>query len=51
MPTYEYRPGGFVESVMSDMKFEEHLRRLAESRRLRMEGRRDGSKPQPRPEF
>lgn len=34
---YRYRPGGFVSSVASDQKFEEHLRRLAETRRMMME--------------
>lgn len=37
MAHFEYKPGCFVDSVVSDQKFEEHLRRLAETRRMMME--------------
>ena len=33
MHYYRYRPGGFTDSVIADMKFEQYLRTLAEGGR------------------
>ena len=49
MATFEYRPGCFVDSVIADRKFEEHLRRLAETRRLMMEQKTERNKAATRP--
>lgn len=49
MASFEYRPGCFIDSVVADQKFEEHLRRLAETKRLMMEQKASGQKSTARP--
>ena len=49
MANFDYRPGCFVDSVVADQKFEDHLRRLAETRRMMIERKAENGKCAPRP--